>query len=49
MPLSPNGPHNSKLDYNSNRRFLLNPTAGQEMLESLAAQGYKALELIKIE
>ncbi|XP_028186506.1 putative kinase-like protein TMKL1 [Glycine soja] len=40
---------NCKLDYNSDRSFLLNPTTGQEMLESSAAQGYKALELIKIE
>lgn len=28
--------------------LLLNPTAGQEMLEALASQGYKAPELIKM-
>ncbi|XP_027354996.1 putative kinase-like protein TMKL1 isoform X2 [Abrus precatorius] len=32
----------------SGLHLLLNPTAGQEMLESSAAQGYKAPELIKM-
>ena len=32
----------------SGLHLLLNPTAGQEMLESLASQGYKAPELIKM-
>ena len=32
----------------SGLHLLLNPTAGQEMLESSAAEGYKAPELIKM-